>query len=139
MVFHNLYIPTNMFLNNERFFRNYFVLGLFWLYCYIWLYWLYCYIVTSGSSSIEIIMGTRNFVLFYFFVCDALRVTNVKNTHWEVLLICKSATMLKVTLLHGCFSRSFNCTNGTKSRKTSHIESFFYFRLKAQQECHIMS
>ena len=25
------------------------------------------------------------------------------------------ATLLKVTLLHGCFSRFLNCTNGTKS------------------------
>ena len=29
----------------------------------------------------------------------------------------KPATLLKVTLLHGCFSRFLNCTNGTKSRK----------------------
>ena len=33
---------------------------------------------------------------------------NVKNTHGGVLL----ATLLKVTLLHGCFSRFPNCTNG---------------------------
>ena len=30
------------------------------------------------------------------------------------------ATLLKVTLLHGCFSQILNCTNGTKSHKTSH-------------------
>ena len=29
------------------------------------------------------------------------------------------ATLLNVTLLHGRFLRFFNCTNGTKSRKTS--------------------
>ena len=29
----------------------------------------------------------------------------------------KPATLLKVTLLHGRFSRFLNCTNGTKSRK----------------------
>ena len=29
----------------------------------------------------------------------------------------KPATLLKVTLLDGCFSRFLNCTNGTKSRK----------------------
>ena len=28
---------------------------------------------------------------------------------------------LKVTLLQGCFSRFLNCTNDTKSRKTSHM------------------
>ena len=31
------------------------------------------------------------------------------------------ATLLKVALLHGCFSRFLNCTNGTKSRNTLHI------------------
>ena len=33
----------------------------------------------------------------------------------------KPATLLKVTVLHGCFSRFLNCKNGTKSRKTSHM------------------
>ena len=31
------------------------------------------------------------------------------------------ATLLKVTLLHGCFSRFLNCMNGTKSRKAPHF------------------
>ena len=31
------------------------------------------------------------------------------------------ATLLKVTLLHECFSHFLNCANGTKSRNTSHI------------------
>ena len=31
------------------------------------------------------------------------------------------ATLLKLTFLHGCFSRFLNCTNSTKSRKASHI------------------
>ena len=31
------------------------------------------------------------------------------------------ATLLKVTLMHECFSRFLNCTNGTKSRKASHM------------------
>ena len=43
---------------------------------------------------------------------------NVKSTHGGVLLL------LKVTLLHGCFSRFLNCTNGTKSHNTSHINLF---------------
>ena len=33
----------------------------------------------------------------------------------------KSATLLKVTLLHVCFSSFLNCTNGTKSRNVSDI------------------
>ena len=36
----------------------------------------------------------------------------------------------KVTLLHGCFSRFLNCTNGTKSRKASQL----LFRLCLQFE-----
>ena len=33
----------------------------------------------------------------------------------------KPANLLKVTLPHGSFSRFLDCTNGTKSHKTSHI------------------
>ena len=33
------------------------------------------------------------------------------------------ATLLKVTLLHGCFSRFVNCKNGTKSANASHMLS----------------
>ena len=44
----------------------------------------------------------------------------------------KSARLLKVTVVHGCFSRFLNCTNGTKSHKTSHIRWLYltYFSLK---------
>ena len=38
---------------------------------------------------------------------------NVKNTHGGVLLLVKLQASLKVTLLHGCFSRFLNCTNDT--------------------------
>ena len=53
---------------------------------------------------------------------------NVKNTHGGVLLLVKlqakslPATLLKVTLLHECFSRFLNCTNSTKSPNASQIE-----------------
>ena len=60
---------------------------------------------------------------------------NVKNTH-EVFLLVKlpwrsvtfskvagfslqPATLRKVTLLHGCFSRFLNCANDTKLRNSS--------------------
>ena len=33
----------------------------------------------------------------------------------------KPVTFLKVTLLYGCFLRHLNYTNGTKSRKVSHM------------------
>ena len=51
---------------------------------------------------------------------------NAENNLGGVLLWLKPATLLKETLLRGCFSRSFNCTNGTKSREASHIHSFFW-------------
>ena len=40
---------------------------------------------------------------------------------------------LKVTFLHGCFSRFSYCTNGIKSRKTSHMDVCItsYFEIKA--------
>ena len=45
---------------------------------------------------------------------------------WEESLfqkekMLKPTTLLKVTLLHVCFSRFLNCRNDTKSRKASHI------------------
>ena len=53
---------------------------------------------------------------------------NAKNTHGGVLILVTSrfqpATLRKLTLLHGCFSRFLNCTNGTKSRNASHIVTF---------------
>ena len=47
----------------------------------------------------------------------------VKNTYGGVLLLAKFR-LLKVTLLQGYFLHFLNCTNGTKSRNTSHI--FFW-------------
>ena len=40
-----------------------------------------------------------------------------------------SATLLKVTLLHGYFSRFLNCTNATKSRKASQLRKTIDFHL----------
>ena len=53
-------------------------------------------------------------------ICDALRdlvpLKNVKNNHEGVLFL-----VLKISLLHGCFSLFKNCANYTKSRKVSHV------------------
>ena len=45
---------------------------------------------------------------------------NVKKHPWRSATF-KPANLLKVTLPHGSFSRFLDCTNGTKSHKTSHI------------------
>ena len=56
--------------------------------------------------------------------CDALRdlvpfVQFKKREKHPWRSVTFSTTLLRVTLLHGCFSRFLNCKNGTKSRKTS--------------------
>ena len=51
---------------------------------------------------------------------------NVKNTHGGMLPLLKlqalACNLLKVTLLHRWFSSFLYCTNGTKSRNTSHMD-----------------
>ena len=42
----------------------------------------------------------------------------MENAHGGVLLL-EPATLLKVALLHECFSRFSNCTNDTNSRNSS--------------------
>ena len=46
----------------------------------------------------------------------------------------KPATLLKVTLLHGRFSRFLNCANGTESRKTSKLSLTNLFPLMIYDE-----
>ena len=59
-------------------------------------------------------------------ICDALRDLapivqfEKREKHpWRSVTFSKPATLLKVILLHGCFSRFLKCTSGTKSRKAS--------------------
>ena len=65
---------------------------------------------------------------FLLLICDALHdlVLFVQFKKREkhpagLFKYVKSATLLKLTLLHGCFSRFLNCTNSIKSRKAPHI------------------
>ena len=44
-------------------------------------------------------------------------------TYQGVRTINKPATLLKVAIIHGYFSRFLNCTNGTKWYKASHMMS----------------
>ena len=41
------------------------------------------------------------------------------------LLKLKPATLLKLTLFHGCFSRFWNCANATKPRNAPHVPAIF--------------
>ena len=62
-------------------------------------------------------------------IWDALRgliqVVQIKNVkkkkQWSIVTFSKLQAKLKVTLLHGYFSRFLNCTNCTKLRKASPI------------------
>ena len=63
----------------------------------------------SKEHLLNLKAGMRLFTRFGT-ICTILKTW--KNTHGGVL---------KVTILHGCFSRFLYCTNGNKSRKASHI------------------
>ena len=54
--------------------------------------------------------------LFAGVVCE-----NEDNDAFRDVVPLELKTLLKVTLLHGCFSRFLNCANGTKLRKASQI------------------
>ena len=62
------------------------------------------------------------YVILYAICCHFYKLKNEENNHEGVLLLVKlhATTLLKVTLLDGCFSRFLNCTNGTKSRNVPH-------------------
>ena len=44
-----------------------------------------------------------------------------KSVNFNKVAGFKPATLLKLTLLHGSFSRFLNCTNGIKSRNAPHM------------------
>ena len=77
--------------------------------------------------------GTQLFICDI--LCDLISFVQFKKREkhpWRSVTFSKvagfqPATLLKVTLLHECFSRFLNCTNGTKSSKTSHIQNFHFF------------
>ena len=58
-------------------------------------------------------------IWFHFF-----KLKNVKNNHGEAMLL---VILLKVSLLHGHFSRFLYCANVTKLRKASHIYTEIWF------------
>ena len=74
---------------------------------------------------------------FFLLVCDVCTIwyylynlKHVKNTHRVLLLVKLQATVLKVTFLHGCFSRFLDCTNVSTWSKTSHtLSSFRHFKV----------
>ena len=77
----------------------------------------------------KVVSLERSYVLRCAIWYHLYNLKNEKNTHGGVLIL-KPATLLKLALLRGCFSRFLNYTNGTKSRDAPHIFSSKYFHLK---------
>ena len=50
-----------------------------------------------------------------------VRLRALRDFKFSFAFIINPATLLKVKLLHGCFSRFLNCANGTKLCNASHI------------------
>ena len=77
----------------------------------------------------HVIMAPVAIVVEYVVRCAiwylSYNLKNVKNTHGRVLLLVKlqalACNLLKVTFLHGCFSRFLNCGRGTKLRNAPHV------------------
>ena len=70
----------------------------------------------------------QSVVMFCAIWCYLYKLKNVKNTHGEVLLLVRLKAcnlILNVTLLHGCFSRFWKFTNGTKSRNASYLLNYY--------------
>ena len=62
--------------------------------------------------------------MLYAILVPVMQFKKREKRPWSSITFGKVACFsvrLKVTLLHGCFSRFLNCTNGTKSHKVSHI------------------
>ena len=67
---------------------------------------------------------------FQIFLTDSCSNIHMQNVKLPIQLVVHCAIWYhlynlkneKLKLLHGCFSRFLNCTNGTKSRKAPHLE-----------------
>ena len=62
-----------------------------------------------------------NITITYYTIINALMSIAVTEAAVRRCSGPKLATLLKVTLFHGCFSHFLNCTNCTKSRNASHL------------------
>ena len=80
-------------------------------------------------ASVESISQGTNYLLFSLKVLlenifveedNPLKVAAIGQLIMQVGRL-KPATLLKLSFLHGCFSRFLNCTNGTKSGNAPHI------------------
>ena len=83
-------------------------------------------IKASSSKSTKLAIASyqldKNMLqLRYLMLCDALSDLVPQFKYYKKHQIYKSPNLLKVTLLHVCFSRFLNCKYDTKSCKASDI------------------
>ena len=77
---------------------------------------------------------TKSFHISYYmydasrYLAPFAQFKNVKNIYGGVILL------VKVSLLHRCFSCFLNCANGTKSHKTSPLSFPYYYSAFVRQE-----
>ena len=72
-------------------------------------------------KSFKRISSTRSNILMLCAIWYHLyNFKSVENNHGGKLLLAKF-TLIKVSLLRGCFLRFLNCANGKKPRKVSHV------------------
>ena len=70
---------------------------------------------------------TTNFSKLYFNklvmrdLVPFVKFKKLEKRSWRSVPLLKPETLLKATLIHGCFSRFLNCTNGRTSRKSSYM------------------
>ena len=101
-----------------------------WNYGIFWseIYAIFFYFINESTPCCEkdvifiiICSALRNLVRFVHFKKHEKH--RWRSVSFSKVAGCrpKPATLLKLTLLHGSFSRFINCTNGTKSPNASHI------------------
>ena len=84
--------------------------------CWIsfWILSKYVFSCNVGQKGVFMMLFHEKYVM-HCAICYLLyNSKNLKNTHGGVLLL-----VVKVTVIHGCFSSFLNCANGTKLLNTS--------------------
>ena len=109
------------------------VIGIFKVLFFVWTtvwYWflrdsdqkLFIEHQFSCQNIISLNIIRENHILFVSWTQGKILENRRKSGNTLGKLICKTAmNPVKVTLLHGCFPRFLNCTDGTKSRKAPHM------------------
>ena len=70
------------------------------------------------------------FFCLFFRICGALRdlvpLEQFKKREKNPRRRLQPATLLQLTLLHGCLSHFLNCAHGTESRNAPHMSYYFW-------------